>query len=130
MPYRIYVVEDHPVMRRAYAQLLEGEEHLALCGAAETAEDAEAWLAEASCDVVVTDIALPGMDGITLVERLRATHPDLPTVVVSGHEGPAFVARARRAGAHAFLSKRHLAQAFGDTVRAVIGGAAPLQQGA
>ena len=121
MPYQIFLVEDHPVMREAYASVLAAEPDFALCGAVATAEDAlEALLGGRACDLVVTDLRLPGMSGIDLVERLRAARPDLPVVVVSGHEEEMHARRAREAGAAEFLPKRALPTTFIDTIRTVV----------
>ena len=120
MPYRIVLVEDHPVMRRAYAQLLKREADLALCGTAESAEEALAILAETSCDLVLTDLMLPGMDGIALIERLRTEHPGLPAVVISAHDAAVFAQRAEAAGARAFVSKEDLYAALVPTLRRVL----------
>ena len=63
MPYRIYLVEDHPVMREAYAAVFDAAPGFELCGTAESAEELLGKLGELDCDLVVTDYRLPGMTG-------------------------------------------------------------------
>ncbi len=120
MSDKIYVVEDHPVMREAYAAVLQTTPGLELCGTAETAEELLEKLAELDCDLIVTDYRLPGMTGSELVRRLRAARPDLPCVVISAHEDETFVREALEAGAAAFLRKRDLADTLVPTIHSVL----------
>lgn len=123
MVYRIFIVEDHPVMRDAYARVLARETDLELAGVAASAEEALATFDGTPCDLVVADVSLPGMDGIRLVERLRARRPGLTALVISGYEEEVYARRAREAGAHAFLSKRGLERTLPEAIREALGGA-------
>lgn len=125
MPHQIYVVEDHPVMRRAYAQLLESEADLDLCGTAESAEEALEALSDGACDLVLTDLALPGMSGTELAARLATDRPDLPVVVLSAYDDEDSERRALRSGARAFVSKREAGTALVPTLRRILSNSAP-----
>jgi two-component system invasion response regulator UvrY len=125
MPYRIYIVEDHPVMREAYASVLEVEPGLELCGSVGSAEELIEKLDGLDCDLVVTDLGLPGKSGIELVRHLRDVRPELPAVVISGHEEEAFARDAMGAGAAAFLRKRDLIRTLVPTLYEVLGEQAP-----
>ncbi len=107
-------------MRQAYESLLDLEPDLELCGALESAEAFFDVLGETTCDLVVTDLSLPGMDGIALVRRLREEHPEIPAIVISAHEELSYRERAARAGARAYLTKRDLARQLGHTIRRVV----------
>ena len=107
-------------MRDAYAMLLDLESGLELSGVAESAEAFLEALPQAECDLVVTDLSLPGMDGIELLNRLREARPGLPAIVISAHEEARYRERAQRAGARAYLTKRDLAGKLGPTVREVL----------
>ena len=120
MPIRIFLVEDHPVMREAYALVLERETDVEICGTAETAEECLAVLNEMPCDLVVTDLSLPGMDGVALLERVHEVRPGLPAIVISAHDEKSHGERARRAGARAYLNKRDLARRLVPTIRRVV----------
>lgn len=124
MPHRIYLVEDHAVLRQALADTLAREPDLVLCGSAATAEEALDALADLRCDLVVTDLALPSMDGAALTERLAPLRPGLPVVVLSVHDDGLYERRAREAGARAFLSKRDAAATLVPTLRRVLDGKA------
>ncbi len=109
-------------MLKAYAQVFQREPDLEVCGTAGSAEEALAALAGTPCDLVVTDLALPGMDGVGLVRQLRAERPDLPALVLSAHEDEVFVRRAEQAGARGYLSKRTAACTLIPTIRRVLDG--------
>ncbi len=128
MSYQLFLVEDHPVMRRAYTQVLAREPDFELFGSAASAEealDALAETAQAPCDLLLTDMALPGMDGAELVERLRAARPDLRALVISAHEDEASARRAMQAGALAYLSKRDAVTDLLPTIRRLLASEAP-----
>jgi len=117
---KIYVVEDHPIMREAYAAVLQAAPGLDLCGTAETAEELIERLGEFDCDLVVADYRLPGLSGTDLVRQLRSACPDLPVIVVSAHEDETFAREALEAGAAAFLRKRDLTDTLVPTIHAVL----------
>lgn len=120
MPYKIFVVEDHLIMREAYAAILRADPDLEWCGTAVSAEEALDRLGEIDCDLVVTDYRLPGLNGAELVRRIHAVRPGLPAIVISAHEDEAFVLAAREAGAAAVLGKRDIVDTFGPTILAVL----------
>lgn len=122
MQRHLYLVEDHPVMREAYAFILKGEPDLSLCGEAETAEDALIGLGALvhTCDLVVTDVRLPGMSGLDLIGEIHARWPALPVMVITGHEDALFERQAQAAGAAAFLPKRLAPTRLLDTIREVL----------
>ena len=106
-------------MREAYAAALDQEPSLVLCGAVESAEEALDALGEMECDLLLTDLRLPGMSGVDLVGRLREMRPGLPALVISAHAEDLYAARAREAGAVGFLSKQGLAATLIPTILAL-----------
>ena len=124
MAYHIYLVEDHPVMRQAYELLLQRAGDIDIAGTAESAEEAWEQIANADCcDLLVTDVSLPGASGIDLLKRVRKLHPSLPVIVVSIQD--AFGPAALEAGAQAFLTKDRLASTLLPTVREVLAAGRP-----
>lgn len=121
MPHQIFIVEDHPAMREAYASVLALEPDLHLTGQAASAEEALRVLESVPCDLVVTDMMLPGMSGVDLIERVHQTRPALPMLVISGHEEDLYAQRARDAGAVGFLPKSNLARTLADAIRDILG---------
>ncbi len=102
---RVLLVEDHPALRDAVAELISADEGLVVPVAVQSAEEALARFREADPDLAVVDISLPGMDGIELIRRLRRLEPDLPIVVLSSHSVERWEGPALEAGARAYLIK-------------------------
>jgi DNA-binding NarL/FixJ family response regulator len=117
---RVFIVEDHPVVRKGYVAFIQREPDLEVCGEAGTAEEALAALPEAQADVLVLDVSLPGgMNGIDLLRELKHLYPDLPILVVSGNEEAVYADLVVNLGAWGYLMKGN-AEAFIQTVRAMV----------
>ena len=100
---RVLVVDDDAFARSGIARLLAGEGH-----AVETAPDAAAALKLAAArppDIVVTDLKMPGMDGIALLQKLHEQDPDLPVIVATAAADLASAVLAMRAGAEDYVAK-------------------------
>jgi DNA-binding NarL/FixJ family response regulator len=102
---KIYVVDDHPVMRRGYASLFEREPHLTLVGTTASAEDALREIPHLTPDLVIADVSLPGLNGIEFVKRLQLVEPELPVLFISMHDETLYAERALAAGARGYLMK-------------------------
>jgi two-component system nitrogen regulation response regulator NtrX len=102
---RVLIVDDEESIRRSLAGLLSDEDW-----EVEAAEDGESALAKlrdgaAGYDVVLLDIAMPGRDGLAVLEELRADQPELPVVMMSGHGTIETAVRSTRLGAFDFIEK-------------------------
>ena len=107
MPVKIYIVEDHPVMREMLREFFAGltDPEADVCGEASTGEAALERLADVEADLVFVDVSLPGMSGIEFVEAAQARRPGLPCVMFSGHGEAAYARRALAAGARGYILK-------------------------
>jgi len=117
----VFVVEDHPVVREGYALLLRLSPGLELAGVAASAEEALDRLATATPDLVLVDVALPGMNGFDLIARLREVNPVLRALVVSGHEASVYLGRTREVGAVGFVPKADGPEALLTAIRSAVG---------
>ena len=104
-PCRVYIVEDHELMREVLHDYLRAIPGLSVCGDAVSGEEALEGLAVSEPDLVLVDTSLPEMSGIDLVARVRARWPDLPCLMMSGHGQEEYVERALTAGARGYLLK-------------------------
>jgi len=102
---RIFVVDDHPMMRDGMSRLIDGEPGLMCCGGAKSAEEAIAAIPQSKPDLVITDITLPQRSGLELIKDLAATHPEILVFVYSMHDENYYAERALRAGARGYLMK-------------------------
>ncbi len=122
MAYRVFIVEDHPVMREGYASLINAEKDLQVCAEAASAEEAFDRAEVVEYDIAIVDLSLPGVNGVELIKRLLATDPDAQVLVVSAHDEALYAERVLRAGARGYLMKYESAQKFVEAVRKVLGG--------
>jgi len=101
---RVFVVEDHALMRRSIVEAIEREPDLMVCGQAEAAPEAPA-IASHLPDIVLTDIQLKGSSGLDLIKALRTRLPALPIVATTMFDVRRTGCLARAAGASGFVSK-------------------------
>lgn len=102
---RVYLVEDHDVMREMIGEFLQSRDGLTVVGSAATAGTAFAELEGLDVELVLVDTSLPDMSGIELVRRLLDRRPDTLCLMYSGHEETFYVERALEAGAKGYVVK-------------------------
>ena len=119
---RIFVVDDHPLVREWLAHLINQQGDLAVCGEAEDAPRARDGVAATKPDVAIVDISLAGGSGLELIKDLKKLHPDVAVIVLSMHDESLYVERALRAGARGYIMKRETAKKIVSAVRQVLGG--------
>ena len=114
----ILVVDDSPIDRRLAAGLLKkaGFE----TRVAENGHAALAALAEQRSELVVTDLAMPEMDGLQLVEAIRVRFPDVPVILMTAVGSEDIAVRALQGGAASYVPKRDLARSLAETVRSIL----------
>ena len=100
---RILVVDDEESIRLGLAEILEEEGHQ--IRSASTAEDAWQQLQEHVVDLVCTDVRMPGMSGLELLEKIKAEQPEVEVVVITGFASLSTAVEAVKLGAHDYLSK-------------------------
>lgn len=103
---KIVLVDDHPVLRKGLARLIDSKEGFVVCGEASSAIDAMQVIREQKPHLAVVDIGLPGASGIDLTKSIRAEFPDVPVLILSMHDDPLYATRALRAGATGYIVKQ------------------------
>lgn len=104
-PSRVFIVDDHPLIRRALRQVLSLEPTLSVVGEAVSGEDALSQLDGGLPDLFLVDFSLPGMDGTQLIRKLVKQYPDAYCIVVSSHHEPFYAKLSLSAGAHGYVTK-------------------------
>jgi two-component system, NarL family, nitrate/nitrite response regulator NarL len=123
---RIYLIDDHPVVREGFARAVADEPDLEVVGQAATAAEGLAGVPPARPDVVLVDLALPDKDGPELIAALREVFPSAKLVVVSGYDDDYRVAEALRAGAQGYMLKTTPLAELIEGIRTAAAGGTPL----
>ena len=125
---RLLLIDDHPLVRDGMRMHLALQPGLRVVGEADDGEAALAWLDRAGAaelpDLVITDIQLPFISGIELMELLRADEElkDVPIMAVTAYSAPGDDERIRAAGAQAYVSKPISVMRFAETVDQLLAG--------
>ncbi|GAA1885847.1 response regulator transcription factor [Asanoa iriomotensis] len=121
-PVRVLIVDDDPLVRAGLSMILGGTPVLTVVGEAADGSEVAAAVAEVRPDVVLMDIRMPKMDGLTATERLRRTEGAPEVLVLTTFEADEYVLRALRAGASGFLLKDTPPAEIVEAVRRVAAG--------
>ena len=125
-PIRVAVIEDVREVRDGLARLFERTDGFACAGSFRTMEEALRGLGTGKLDVILTDIGLPGMDGIAGTRILRDRFPDVPVVALTVYDDDDNVFNAICAGASGYLVKNTAPDRLIESVREVARGGAPM----
>ena len=106
MKNRVFVIEDHPLMRRSIVEAIDRESDLAVCGQAEDAQEALAEILSQQPDIVLTDLQLKSSSGLDLIKSLRAHSPSLRIIATTMFDVRRSERLARAAGASGFVAKQ------------------------
>jgi DNA-binding NarL/FixJ family response regulator len=126
MTTRVFLLDDHEVVRRGLRDLLESEDDLEVVGEAGTAEEAYGRIPATTPDVAVLDMRLPDGDGIDVCREIRSRHPEIACIMLTSFADDDAVYAAILAGAAGYLLKQVRGNDLVDAIRRVAGGASLL----
>jgi two-component system invasion response regulator UvrY len=119
---RVLLADDHAVVRMGFRLLLQSVAEMSVVAEADSGESACQHYAEVAPDVVVMDLAMPGMGGLEALRRIRARDPQAKVLTLSAQDDPMHARRALQEGALGFLSKRSAPEALLEAVAVVAAG--------
>jgi DNA-binding NarL/FixJ family response regulator len=119
---KVFIVDDHPIIRQGLALLINREADLAVCGDAEEACSALRRIEETKPHLVVVDISLNGPDGLDLLKDIRARDPALPVLILSMLDESLYAERALSAGASGYIMKQEATERVLIAIRRILGG--------
>ena len=126
---RVFLVDDHPIVRHGLTQLINREPDLTVCGESEDGSKALTAVGRAKPDAVVVDLTLKRSSGFSLIKDLNAFDPKMPILVLSIHEESLYAERCLRAGAKGYLMKEEAMENVLLAIRRVIAGQVYLSEG-
>ncbi len=121
-PIRVLVVDDHLIVREGLSLILETAEGIEQAGEAADGAEALRLCAELRPDVVLMDLRMPGMDGLTAIRRLAAVQPQIAVLILTTYDEDDLMLQGLQAGARGFLLKDTSRAALLDAIRAAARG--------
>ncbi len=127
-PWRLIVVDDHPLFRSAIQHLLGTPPDLEVVGEAADGQEALNLCRTLRPDLVLMDVQMPRMDGITATRQIKRELPDTPVLILTNFEDPGHLFEAIEAGAAGYVLKSAAAHEITEAIRAVLRGESPLSK--
>ena len=122
MSIRVLLADDHAILRDGLAALLRGSGDIVVVGEASSGEEAIDACDTLHPDLVVMDVAMPGLGGLEATLAIRKKHPDTRVLVLTQHESPEYVRRFLKAGASGYVLKRSAGADLARAIRAAMAG--------
>src|SRR6476620_1101074 len=119
---RVFLVDDHPIVRQGLTQLINNEPDLAVVGQGEDAYASLKAMRDARPDLALVDISLKDADGLELLKELKAGGAEFPVLILSMHDESLYAERALRAGARGYLMKQEPPDVLLGAIRKVLAG--------
>ncbi len=122
MEHKVFIVDDHAIMRNTVSALINLEKGLRACGEAGNVPDALQGISENSPDIVIVDLNLGHNSGIRLIEILLRLYPELPVIVLSMHDESIYAERCLKAGARGYIMKTEPPEKLISALNSVLNG--------
>lgn len=119
---KVFMIDDHPIVRQGLGLLINRELDLTVCGEAESAQSALRTVGSAQPDVLIVDISLNGPDGLDLLKSMRSRYPNLPVLILSMHDESIYAERSLRAGAQGYIMKQEATEKVLVALRRILSG--------
>ncbi len=125
-PTQVAVIEDDPFFRELIVRFINHSADFRCPGAWADGETALREIAASPPELILMDIDLPGISGIECTARLKAVHPEIPLLILTGHGDAEHIFQALRAGANGYLLKHTAAKKLYEAMQEVMQGGAPM----
>jgi len=102
---RLLLADDHPLIRAGFKSMLVKNEHFEIVGEAENGTDLLTLTDELSPDMILTDISMPGMNGLEALQKVKKQYPTIKCIVLTMHEEREYIMNALKTGAEGYLLK-------------------------
>lgn len=102
---RIFIADDHELLRSGLRRLVESRENCEVCGEAASGSEVAAAVTEFHADIVILDLAMPGLPGLAVTAEIKRNAPDVQILIFTGDDAPATIQAAFKAGASSYIRK-------------------------
>jgi len=119
---RVFIADDHAIVRAGLKQILAEERDISVVGEAETGLDAIKLFRKSRCNVLLLDISLPDRNGIEVLKQIKDDKPELAVLMLSMHREDQYAIRSLKAGASGYLTKQSAPRELVNAIRQVAGG--------
>jgi DNA-binding NarL/FixJ family response regulator len=121
-PSRIFLVDDHPMIRERLAEVIQREQDLVVCGEAEDRHGALKSVLVSRPDLAIIDLTLKKSHGLDLIKDLQVAYPEVAILVVSMHDDSLHAERVILAGARGYITKQEATKSILLAIRTVLAG--------
>jgi DNA-binding NarL/FixJ family response regulator len=119
---KILLADDHTIVIDGLKAVLKSHDQMEVCGEARNGEEVLQFVSTHYVDVVVLDINMPVMDGISCARKLRAKHPDVHIIILTMYAQKSFIEEIVKIGVHGCLLKSNSGKELTDAIERVMGG--------
>ena len=119
---RVFVVDDHAIVREGLGTIINEQPDLMVCGGAEDAQAALEGVTRTHPDLVIVDISLKGINGIELIKQIQQRDEKIPILVLSMHDESLYVERVLRAGARGYIMKQEGTEKVVTAIQRILAG--------
>ena len=119
---RILIADDHEIVRKGVATVLSTRRDLEVCGEAADGEEAVRKATELRPDLVILDLTMPELNGVSAAEKIKEILPGVPILILSMHEGASLLETFRRIGVQGYVPKTQASEKLLDAVDALANG--------
>lgn len=119
---RIFLLDDHPIVRQGIAEMINDESDMKICGEASNYQDAMQAVETLKPDIILVDISLDGSSGFEFLKALKIQHPNTKAMILSMHDETLYAERALREGARGYIMKQEATEKIMDAIRHVMKG--------
>ena len=124
MPTRVAIVDDHRLVREGLKRVLDAQEDLQVVGECGTGSEVSELIFDCAPDVLLLDVTLPDVDGLTLIAKIRETRPEMHVLVLTMHSEAEYAAAAVERGASGLIGKDASSERLLGAIRTVAAGRA------
>src|ERR1700687_2709431 len=120
--YKVFIVDDHPLLREGLARLINVQPDLSVCGEAATSQQALKFISVLKPDIVILDLTLAGSNGLDLIKDMKLRSLKSLILVLSMHEESLYAGRALRAGAKGYIMKQEASKEVLKAIHRILAG--------